>query len=139
MYPSLAASLVDEATEDDPEAAAAEWLGQFRSDLESYISTAVLDGTTLGVVERPVVPGLAYVGFIDAAAGSRRDSFAAAIAHADLQADGQVVAVLDAMCEVKLPFDPVRRCRAWSGAACRRTTTRRGTRTSKGTPASLSS
>jgi hypothetical protein len=73
---------VAEATEDDPEAAAAEWLGQFRSDLESYISTAVLDAcTTLGVVERPVVPGLAYVGFIDAAAGSGRDSFAAAIAR----------------------------------------------------------
>jgi hypothetical protein len=43
MNPSLAASLVNEATEDDPEAAAAEWLGQFRSDLESYISSAVLD------------------------------------------------------------------------------------------------
>jgi hypothetical protein len=37
MNPTLAASLVDEATEDDPEAAAAEWQGQFRSDLESYV------------------------------------------------------------------------------------------------------
>jgi hypothetical protein len=108
MNPNLAASLVDEATEDDPEAAAAEWLGQFRSDLESYISTAVLDAcTTPGVVERPVVPGVAYVGFIDAAAGSGRDSFAAAIAHAEVQPDGQVVAVLDAVREVKSPFDPV--------------------------------
>jgi hypothetical protein len=108
MNPSLAASLVDEATEDDPEAAAAEWLGQFRSDLESYVSTAVLDAcTTPGVVERPVVSGVTYVGFIDAAAGSGRDSFAAAIAHADLQPDGQVVAVLDAVREVKPPFDPV--------------------------------
>ena len=51
MNPILAASLVDEATEDDPEAAAAEWLGQFRSDLESYISTAVLDACT--TVTRP--------------------------------------------------------------------------------------
>jgi hypothetical protein len=108
MNPNLAASLVDEATEDDPEAAAAEWLGQFRSDLESYISTAVLDAcTTPGVVERPAVSGVGYVSFIDAAAGSGRDSFAAAIAHADLQPDGQVVAVLDAVREVKAPFDPV--------------------------------
>jgi hypothetical protein len=68
----------------------------------------VLDAcTTPGVVERPVVPGVGYVGFIDAAAGSGRDSFAAAIAHADLQPDGQVVAVLDAVREVKPPFDPV--------------------------------
>jgi hypothetical protein len=108
MNPSLAASLVDEATEDDPEAAAAEWLGQFRSDLESYVSTAVLDAcTTPGVVERPAVSGVGYVGFIDAAAGSGRDSFAAAIAHADVQPDGQVVAVLDAVREVRPPFDPV--------------------------------
>jgi hypothetical protein len=108
MNPSLAASLVDEATDDDPEAAAAEWLGQFRSDLESYISTAVLDAcTTPGVLERPPVSGVGYVGFIDAAAGSGRDSFAAAIAHAVLQCDGQVVAVLDAVREVKPPFDPV--------------------------------
>jgi hypothetical protein len=108
MNPSLAASLVDEAAEDDPEAAAAEWLGQFRSDLESYISTAVLDAcTTPGVVERPVASGVSYVGFIDAAAASGRDSFVAAIAHGESHFDGQVVAVLDAVREVKPPFDPV--------------------------------
>jgi hypothetical protein len=108
MNPTLAASLVDEAAEDDPEAAAAEWLGQFRSDLESYVSTAVLDAcTTPGVVERPVVSGVGYVGFIDAAAGSGRDSFAAAIAHAEPQSDGQIIAVLDAVREVKPRFDPV--------------------------------
>jgi hypothetical protein len=108
MNPSLRQSLVMEAMEDDPEAAAAEWEGQFRSDLESYVSTQVLDACTVpGVVERPPLGGTVYSAFIDAAAGSGRDSFAAAIAHADLQADGQVVAVLDAVREVKPPFDPV--------------------------------
>jgi hypothetical protein len=63
--------------------------------------------TTPGVVERPVASGVTYVGFIDAAAGSGRDSFAAAIAHGEPHSDGQVVAVLDAVREVKPPFDPV--------------------------------
>jgi hypothetical protein len=108
MNPTLRPSLIAEATEDDPEAAAAEWQGQFRSDLESYVSTQILDACTVpGIVERTPQSGTSYAAFIDAAAGSGRDSFAAAIAHADLQPDGQVVAVLDAVREVKPLFDPV--------------------------------
>jgi hypothetical protein len=107
MNPTLKASLIAEAAEDDPEAAAAEWQGQFRSDLESYVSTAVLDACTVpGVVERPPVSGVAYGAFLDAAAGSGRDSFAAAIAHPEAVSDGQVVAVLDAVRDIRPPFDP---------------------------------
>jgi hypothetical protein len=108
MNPTLAASLVAEAAEDDPEAAAAEWEGQFRSDLESYVSTQVLDAITVpGVVERPPQSGTAYSAFVDAAAGSGRDSFAAAIAHAEPHRGGQAVAVLDAVRDVRPPFDPL--------------------------------
>ena len=37
-----------DAYEDDAEAAAAEWGGSFRSDLESYVSTAVIEACTEG-------------------------------------------------------------------------------------------
>jgi hypothetical protein len=108
MNPTLAASLVAEATEDDPESAAAEWQGQFRSDLESYVTTAVLDAVTVpGRVERPPVSGVAYSAFVDAAAGSGRDSFALAIGHGEPLGNGRVLAVLDAVRDVKPPFDPL--------------------------------
>ena len=102
MHPGLDAALIAEAREDDPEAASAEWDAAFRTDLESYVSTALLDFCTdAGVPERPPVPGLPYVGFVDAASGTGRDSFTAAVAHRD--AEG--VAVLDAVYEVRPPFD----------------------------------
>jgi hypothetical protein len=108
MNPTLRKSMVLEATEDDPEAAAAEWQGQFRSDLESYVSTQILDAcTTPRVCERPPVSGTAYSAFLDAAAGSGRDSFAAAIAHSEPRSDGQAVAVLDAVRDARPPFDPL--------------------------------
>lgn len=108
MHPGLSAALIAEAHEDDPEAAAAEWDATFRSDLESYVSTAVLDAvTTPGIVERPPVPGVAYEAFLDAAGGAGRDSFAAAVAHAEPRADGAPLLVLDAVREVRPPFDPL--------------------------------
>jgi hypothetical protein len=48
MHPALSQELVDDAYEDDAEAAAAEWGGSFRSDLESYVSTAVIEACTEG-------------------------------------------------------------------------------------------
>jgi hypothetical protein len=108
MNSTLRQSMVDEAMVDDPEAAAAEWNAEFRSDLESYVSTQVLDAITVsGVVERPPLGGIVYAGFIDVAAGSGRDSFTAAIAHSEPTGDGQVVAILDAIREVRPPFDPL--------------------------------
>jgi hypothetical protein len=108
MNPSLSAQLVEEAAEDDPESAAAEWRGQFRSDLESYVSTAVLEAcTSPGVVERPRITGPSYHAFLDAAAGSGRDSFTAAVAHVELRDGEAPFVVLDAVREVRPPFDPL--------------------------------
>jgi hypothetical protein len=108
MNPTLSAALIDEAVEDDPEAAASEWGGAFRSDLESYVSTAVLDAcTSPGVVERPRVSGVSYRAFLDAAAGSGRDSFVAAVAHLEPRDGEAPFVVLDAVREVRPPFDPI--------------------------------
>jgi hypothetical protein len=106
MHPGLDRELIEDAHADDPEAAAAEWDGAFRSDLESYVSLAVLEACmTSGCVERPPVAA-SYVGFLDAAAGSGRDSFTAAIAHAEPRENAEPIVVVDAVREVRPPFDP---------------------------------
>jgi hypothetical protein len=108
MHPDLDIATVDDALEDDPEAAQSEWGGSFRADLESFISQAAVDAvTTPNVVERPPVAGIAYAGFLDAAAGSGRDSFTAAVTHSETGADGVTRIVLDAVREIRPKFDPM--------------------------------
>jgi hypothetical protein len=108
MHPGLSAELVEEAAEDDPESAAAEWGGTFRSDLESYVSMAVLDAcTSPGVLERPRLTGVSYCAFVDAAVGSGKDSFVAAVAHLEPRDGEAPFVVLDAVREVRPPFDPL--------------------------------
>src|SRR5262249_12146812 len=102
MTPRFEAQEIADAEADDAEAAASEYGALFRSDLETYVSIGTLDAvTTPGVEERPPLPGISYTGFLDAAAGSGKDSFTAAVAHVE----GETV-VLDAVREVKPPFDP---------------------------------
>jgi hypothetical protein len=108
MHPGLDREEIAAASEDDPEGSRAEWEGLFRSDLESFVSVEVLDAcTTQGVTERPRLTGVAHVAFLDAAAGSGRDSFAAAVAHLEARDGEAPFVVLDAVREVRPPFDPL--------------------------------
>jgi hypothetical protein len=101
MNPTVPQSVVDAALERDPASAAAEYLAQFRSDVESYIGReAVLACVETGVLERPPVAGCAYFAFTDPSGGSS-DSMTAAICHRD----GDMI-LLDAVREVRAPFDP---------------------------------
>jgi hypothetical protein len=62
MNPTLPQKLIDQAYEEDPASAAAEWGGQFRSDLESLFAREALDAVIVrGRFELPPVPGVAYV------------------------------------------------------------------------------
>jgi hypothetical protein len=81
MNPSIDPAIIQEAYENDPSAAAAEYGAEFRSDIESYVQ--------LEAVQACVVPGrreLAPIGhfeyraFVDPSGGSA-DSFTLAIAH----------------------------------------------------------
>jgi hypothetical protein len=82
MNPSLPAAVVEKALEADPEAAKAEWLAEFRSDLADYISPEELERCVItGRYHLPRVEGFRYSAFIDPAGGSGRDSFTLAIAH----------------------------------------------------------
>lgn len=106
LHPGLDAVLIAEARADDAESAGAEWDGAFRGDLESFISTALVEELTApGVTERPPRAGVTYYAFVDAASGTGRDSFTAAVAHGE-ERDGRHVAVLDAVLEVRPPFNP---------------------------------
>jgi hypothetical protein len=102
MNPSVRQSVVDEATERDPASAAAEYLAQFRSDVEGFVSReAVLACVESGVLERPRIAGARYFAFADPSGGSA-DSFTVAVAHRE----GTDGAILDAVRERVPPFDP---------------------------------
>jgi len=101
MNPSLPASVVDRALERDPAAAAAEYLGEFRTDVEAFIDRAVVEAAVVpGRHELPMVPEVHYYGFVDPSGGSQ-DSMTLGIAHREGDC-----CVLDCIREVRPPFSP---------------------------------
>jgi hypothetical protein len=102
MHPGAdAEGEITRAYEDDPIAAAAEYGGEFRRDLEAYLSLDVLDAITeTGVRERGPEWGREYVAFCDPSGGSQ-DSMTLAIAHAESD-----TLVLDCLLERRPPFSP---------------------------------
>jgi len=94
--------VIDDAYEEDAVAAAAEYGGEFRSDLESFISPeaverVVVKGRTFLTFE----PGYRYVAFCDPAGGSGGDSMTLVIVR--LQG---IKGVVCRMVEWKPPFSP---------------------------------
>jgi hypothetical protein len=102
MNPSIDKAMIAAAYEDDPAAAAAEYGAQFRSDIESFLPLKTVEACIeRGVISRPPKPGVHYFGFADAASGTGKDSFVAAIAHREAEE-----IVLDLAHEIKPPFNP---------------------------------
>ncbi len=102
LNPTLDASLVEQALEDDPAAARSEWLGEWRNDLASFIDIELIESCIdRGVLVRPPKWGVRYVAFVDAASGAGQDAFAVGIAHQDKDE-----IILDLVHEVKPPFSP---------------------------------
>lgn len=102
--PTIDARIIASAYEDDPVAAAAEYGGEFRRDVEVFLPREALDAVRMpGRFEQPYQSAFAaaYVGFLDPAGGTGKDSMTLAIAHRD---NGR--AVLDLVREVKPPFSP---------------------------------
>ena len=99
--PTLPQSVIDAAIRRDPEAARAEWLSEWRSDISDFLDRELVDAAVdAGVVVRPPQSGRRYVAFADPS-GGRGDAFTCAIAHAD----GDAI-VLDCVFEKRAPFDP---------------------------------
>ncbi|MEI9422213.1 hypothetical protein O7A70_13670 [Mesorhizobium sp. Cs1299R1N1] len=101
MNPTVRQSVVDAALERDHSAASAEWLAEWRSDIEAFVTREVVEAcVTVNVTERPRADGVGYFAFVDPSGGSN-DSMTLAIGHKE----GRRV-VLDAYRERKPPFSP---------------------------------
>jgi hypothetical protein len=98
--PSLPQRVVDRALERDRASAEAEFLGFFRSDIESYISLEVVSACVGDHVEMAALSTQSYVAFTDPSGGSH-DGFTMAVAHADGER-----AVIDMVAEITPPFSP---------------------------------
>ena len=102
LNPTLDQAIIDRAMEDDPAAASAEWMAEFRTDISSYISREAVDAALVpDRFELPFVPGVRHVAFVDPAGGSGQDAMTIAIAHREKE-----VGVLDCVREMRPPFSP---------------------------------
>lgn len=102
MNPTLPEDLIDEAREEDPQAASADYDAQFRSDIESFISPDAVDACVVpGRYELPPMRESAHVAFADPSGGSGQDSFTLCVCHQ--QREQRVV---DLIREVRPPFSP---------------------------------
>jgi hypothetical protein len=101
MNPTVPQRIIDEAIERDPASAAAEWMAEFRSDVESFIAREVIEAAVIpNRYELPRAEAHSYVGFVDPSGGSA-DAMTLSIAHREGDRG-----VLDAIREVRPPFSP---------------------------------
>ena len=113
--PTISDKVIARAYKRDPIAAATEYGGEFRSDLESYISIETLRQHVIpGRIElpppQPRHDHIEYHAFVDAAGGTGGDAFVLAIAHAEMRpindaGDKDYVLILDAIRE-RSRFNP---------------------------------
>jgi len=102
LNPTLDQAIIARALEDDPAAARAEWMAEFRTDIESFVSREAIDAALIpDRLELPFVPGVRYTAFCDPAGGSGQDAMTLAIAHKEGE-----VGVLDCVREMRPPFSP---------------------------------
>ncbi len=105
MNSTIPQAVIDEAMEDDPASAAAEFQAEFRIDIETFVSREVIETVTFpDRHELPPVEDVRYHAFTDPSGGSS-DSMTLAIAHCEKHGDLQI-AVLDCVREVRAPFSP---------------------------------
>jgi hypothetical protein len=88
--------------EADPASAAAEYLAEFRTDVETFVSREVVDAAVVaGHYELPRLKDMRYHGFVDPSGGSS-DSMTLAVAHTT----GNNRIIIDAIRERRSPFSP---------------------------------
>jgi hypothetical protein len=103
LNPTIDLGIIDAALEEDPAAAKAEWLAEFRDDIGGWLPLEVIEhAVDRGLTVRPPAMHrrVAYTSFCDPSGGVK-DSFTCAIAHEE-----NSIAVLDCVLEIKAPFNP---------------------------------
>ncbi len=99
--PTLTERTVERALARDHASASAEYLSEFRSDIEQFVSREVVEACVVpGVYERGYAPGVTYRAFVDPSGGSV-DAMTLAIGHAEGER-----ACLDVLRERAPPFSP---------------------------------
>jgi hypothetical protein len=102
MNATVPQSVIDDAMQNDPARANAEYMAQFRADVEAFVSREIVQAcVSTGVYERPPLSGTTYRAFLDFAGGSGSDSMCLCIGNKH----GTSV-VVDALREVRPPFSP---------------------------------
>ena len=103
MNATVPQSFIDAHIEEDPARASAEYLAQFRTDVEGFVAReAVQACVSHGIYERAPLRTISYKAFCDPSGGSA-DSMTLAIGH--FEANTEMV-VIDAIREAKPPFSP---------------------------------
>jgi hypothetical protein len=101
MNPTVPQSVIDAAMEADPASAAAEYLAQFRTDVETFVTRDLVEAAVIaGRYELPRIEHVRYHAFVDPSGGSS-DSMTLAICH--MQGNRVIV---DAIRERRAPFSP---------------------------------
>jgi hypothetical protein len=103
MNSSVPQSFIDERMAADPARAQAEYLAQFRTDVERFVSPEIVEACVGDFHERPPMTGFVYSGFVDPSGGSDA-AMTLAIGHKTTAPEKQIV--IDVIREVRPPFDP---------------------------------
>ncbi len=112
LSPTLPKKIIERRLAEDPEAGAAEYLAEWRSDLSDFLSRDLVENCVdQGVLARPPRAGIEYHMFCDAS-GGKGDSFCSCVAHAE-----ENVVVVDALHETRSPFNAVNAVRATAALA----------------------
>jgi hypothetical protein len=101
--PNIAQEIIDAELERDPELNRAEYLAEFRSDLEQYVRLEAVERCiSRGWYEREPLISESYHAFDDPSTGSGEDSWALAISHAQRNNANNVT--IDLVREWRPPF-----------------------------------
>src|SRR5258707_9295562 len=100
LNPTLPQRVVDRALEKDRSRATAEYLAEFRTDVEGFVALEVVESCTGDYREMLPAANNFYRAFTDPSGGSD-DSFALAISH---KSKDQII--IDAIREARPPFSP---------------------------------
>ena len=102
MNPTIDRRLIEKALAEDPEAARAEWMAEWRQDISAFLPEEIVRSCVIpGRHELPKIAGASYFGFIDPS-GGRQDSFTLGISHREKS--GRVI--IDVLRERVPPFRP---------------------------------
>jgi len=103
MNPTISKKIIDKSLKDDYAAGKAEWLAEFREDLETFLTTEMIEAAIVrDRWELPKIEDVRYQAFTDPS-GGRADSFTLALSHKD-EDSGKII--LDRLEEKRPPFSP---------------------------------